>query len=96
MFVSFDSQGTARLEDVDNFKAFKVVLSPSMDNAAAALTQVGRVDGSHLWIPRRWIEQHGRVTELAWLSGLDKMVEFASSAGWVDDDGAIRAHIETG
>jgi hypothetical protein len=35
-----------------------------------------------------------RVTEPPWLASLDGMLECAGAHGWLDDEGAIRAHVE--
>jgi hypothetical protein len=38
----------------------------------------------------------GRTLGPRWESGLTAMLEYASAHGWVDDDGAVRAHVEWG
>jgi hypothetical protein len=32
--------------------------------------------------------------DTAWLAGFESMLQYASTAGWVGKDGAVRAHIE--
>jgi hypothetical protein len=35
-----------------------------------------------------------RATHPGWLASLDGMLEYAGAHGWLDDAGAIRAHVE--
>jgi hypothetical protein len=90
MYVTFDG-GTPHLEDIDNFRALKVVIAAG---DPAALETVGRVDGDHVWLDRAWLESNGRTDDPAWAKEFAGMAAYAEKAGWVDDTGAIRAHIE--
>jgi hypothetical protein len=94
MFINLNA-GTATLEDVDNFKAFKVTTSLKPAEITVALATAGRVEGTHIWINAAWLKAHGRPNDAAWLAGLNKMLDYAKGAGWVDEHGAVRAHIET-
>ena len=96
MIIEVGRSGEPRLSDVDNFRAFKVVSALTGETRDAVLSKVGRVEDNHLWVPRAWIERHGRLDDKAWLAGLGNMVDYAAKAGWIDADGAIRAHIENG
>jgi hypothetical protein len=91
MYVMFDG-GTPRLMDSDNFRALKVVVAAG---ETPALDRVGRVDGDHVWLERAWLEANGRPDDPAWVNGFAGMAAYARKSGWVDDTGAIRAHIET-
>jgi len=91
MHVTFDGD-VPRLEDIDNFRAFKIVLAPGQRPAFEAL---GRVDGDHVWLDRAWLESQGRPADPDWAKGFAGMIGYAEKSGWVDDQGAIRAHIET-
>jgi hypothetical protein len=86
--------GTATLEDIDNFKAFKVKTSLPPMAIAGALATAGRFDGEHAWIYAAWLKEHGRPGDSAWLANLDKMLDYAKGAGWTDEHGAVRAHLE--
>jgi hypothetical protein len=81
MFINLGA-GTATLEDIDNFKIFRVTTSLARTERQQALTAIGRPDGAYIWI------------DAAWLAGFAKMLDYAKDAGWVDGTGAIRAHIE--
>jgi hypothetical protein len=95
MFVNLIA-GAATLQDIDNFKAFKVVTSLPEGAIAGALGAAGRVDGKHVWIDPAWVKAHGRPDDTAWVAGLNKMLDYAKGAGWTDEHGAVRAHIESG
>lgn len=95
MFVKLSSAGVASLEDADNFKAFKIVAEGHGATAAPGLSSIGRLDGEHVWVDPGWLKVNGRPDDAGWIAGLDKMLAYAKTAGWVDDHGAVRAHIET-
>jgi hypothetical protein len=92
MIIKITAAGAATLEDADNFKAFKVVSAAA---PAAAFAAVGRLDGDHVWVNPAWLKAHGRSDDSDWLTGLEKMLNYAKGAGWLDERGAVRAHIET-
>ena len=92
MFINIPASGQATLEDADNFKAFKVVIAPAAPSAAFAA--IGRRDGGHVWVNPAWLKTNGRPEDPTWLAGLEKMLGFAKGAGWLDETGAVRAHVE--
>lgn len=63
------------------------------------LAQVGSLVGStrHVFVMpemlRRMAGDYG--VEPGWNAKFDRMVAYATERGWVSEDGAIRAHIET-
>jgi len=91
MFVTFDGN-IPRLDDIDNFRALKLVVAAG---ERPPLDRVGRVDGDHVWLDRAWLEANGRPADPDWVRAFAGMIGYAEKSGWVDDDGAIRAHIET-
>jgi hypothetical protein len=94
MFIKVASEGGPSLEDAGNFKAFKVVSEIPLEAAAPLLAGVGRVDGTHIWVDPAWLKANGP-DDAGWQTGLAKMLDYAKTAGWVDDAGAVRAHIES-
>jgi hypothetical protein len=90
MIVRIPASGTAILEDVDNFEAFKIIAA-APDTAFAEL---GRRDGAHVWVDIAWLKANGRPDDMNWLAGLDKMLAYAEASGWIDESGAVRGHIE--
>ena len=94
MFIAFDPAGIPRLEDADNFRAFKVVYPTSLSGKRTVLSAVGRFDeAGYLWVERAWLEENSP-RDAGWQKGFDAMVTYAATLGWVDDVGSIRAHIE--
>jgi len=96
MIIRFDLAGTATLEDIDNFRAFKVVAVCGADQLAPALTGSGRLDNNgNAWISRNWLMAQGRPDDTEWLAGFRAMHQYASAHGWVDSaTDSLRAHIE--
>jgi len=90
MFIKIPEAGPATLEDVDNFKAFKIVLA-APDTAPGP---VGRRDGAYVWVNVAWLQANGRPDEADWQARLDNMLGYAKRAGWIDESGAVRGHIE--
>jgi hypothetical protein len=68
------------LRDAEDFTALKVVAQ--------------RAD--HVWLTREEIERLAgdRSRDPAWRDQLETMLAYAASKGWVNDEGAVRAHVE--
>ncbi|MDZ4736153.1 MAG: hypothetical protein SGJ07_07360 [Rhodospirillaceae bacterium] len=101
MIISLDTGRGPRLDDPDNFRAFKVTAPAGMDRDALgrALGAVGRLheDGSeHAWIAEAALRKlAGRADDKAWNDQATGMIDYARRSGWIDAaTGAIRAHIE--
>lgn len=96
MFLQVTQDLKVSLEDADNFKAFKVVAATASDEAlrtALAEAGAGRLDGEHVWVSADWLRaQAGGSAE--WGKNFEGLLAFAGSKGWLDDQGAVRAHIE--
>jgi len=93
MIIKIEASQPAKLEDADNFRAFKLVCASQRADSVDALAQVGRLDGEHVWVDPQWIKSNAPAGD-EWQAGFRKMVDYAASAGWVDEAGNIRAHIE--
>jgi hypothetical protein len=95
MRIVLDRHGDARLEDADDFRAFSVAANCLPAALGAAVSKIGRLDeGGHAWIARSWLMEQGRSADSAWLAQFEAMSAYAAKAGWLDADGAIRAHVE--
>ncbi len=95
MFIAFDPAGIPRLEDADNFRAFKVVCPANLIDQRTVLGAVGRFDeAGYLWVASAWLEKYSP-PDAGWRKSFDAMVTYAATRGWVDDVGSIRAHIES-
>ena len=84
------------LRDEGDFTAFKVVVDGVGDWAdlSDAVAGRARVEPPHLWVDAGEVRALGRPEDPEWCRQLDQMVDFARSKGWLDQDGAIRAHCE--
>jgi hypothetical protein len=51
---------------------------------------------SHVWVTREQLTTlaGNHADDPSWREGLEKMVAYAKSRGWVSEDGAVRAHVE--
>ncbi|MEX0808999.1 MAG: hypothetical protein WD044_09740 [Dongiaceae bacterium] len=99
MIISLDTGRGPRLDDPDNFRAFKVTAPSGMDRDAltAALTPVGRPgEGETTWIDETALRKlAGRGDDKEWNDQATGMIDYARRSGWIDPaSGAIRAHIE--
>jgi hypothetical protein len=91
-----DARMMLALRDQDDFTAFKLVIEGEggWGDLSRALRGTGRVDPPHVWIGSAALRSLGRADDPAWMEGLDAMMAFAGSHGWVDQHGAVRAHCE--
>ena len=73
-------QPVVQVREPDDFTAFKLVLEVP----------------EHAWIaPDVLIELAGRGGDDEWKQNLAGMLAYAAGKGWCDEDGRVRAHIET-
>jgi hypothetical protein len=91
---------TVRLVEPDDFGAFMIIArSPEVDRERLepAVGRFGRMtaDG-HVAVDVTAVKALAgeRATESGWLASLDGMLAYAGAHGWLDDEGAIRAHVE--
>jgi hypothetical protein len=93
VFIEVDGGGPARLADADNFRAFSVVVAGDPD-VAEALAGLGTVDGEHAWLDPGAVKALAGEVGERWHADFDAMIAYATSKGWTDDGGRVRAHIE--
>lgn len=98
MLIRITSAGEAVLEEPGDFRRFSIRFDPGSRGtpaAEAALARLARPEGEAAWVCaealRRLAPQGG---DAEWRRGLDGMVAFAATRGWVDEAGRIRAHVE--
>jgi hypothetical protein len=93
MVIRVSSNSALRLEDGDNFKAFKVLTDVAPRATAEALIDTAEVIGDYAWVfemaLREFAPQHP-----AWQAGVTTMIESVRPFGWIDETGRIRAHIQ--
>lgn len=96
MLIKVTDAGGLLLEGSEDFGSFSIEIGENAGRCAgAALARIARMEGEGY----AWVRQDGlraicpRAGEAEWEAGLAKMVGFAASKGWLDPEGAIRAHI---
>lgn len=99
MLIRVTPTGEVVLEEADDFRRFSIRFDPAARGAAAAedaLARIARPDGEHAWVAEEALRALAPCRgDPAWAAGLAGMIAFARKHGWVDDQGGIRAHIET-
>ena len=96
MFVRVDAAaGRSELHEADDLQRLHVELvgGDEPGAAAAALGDLGRVDGEHAWLDIAALRAAGPA-DPGWVERFDAMIEYARSKGWTDGAGAVRAHVE--
>ena len=94
MIIAVDAAGLVALEDAGNFRAFAIRLAAG-GVAEAALSRIARRDGAHWWVAQDALCALAPLGgDADWRARLAGMVGFARQHGWVDEAGAIRAHVE--
>jgi hypothetical protein len=84
----------------DDFATFKVVVqgpAPDAERLAAAIAHIGRMSGeSHAFIDVEAVLAlaDARAQDQTWRALLEEMLDYARAHGWLDERGAIRAHVE--
>jgi hypothetical protein len=85
------------LAEPDDFKAFKLVLTDDRPSLATQLAGTG-IAGveEHAWIEIDAVRRlAGDAATPEWEDSFSKMLDYARSKGWVDDERAtVRAHVE--
>jgi hypothetical protein len=95
VIVRTTKEGTRVLEP-DDFKSLHLQTDGS-EQAAAAIARLGRlVDPDHVFVPAQTLVTLAAPASAApaWRTGFDAMIAYADKHGWVDDEGAVRMHIE--
>ena len=98
MYIVVDGDGVTVCE-ADNLKALSVRTNQAL--TAGALGSLGEpsADGAHVWLNVDALRSAARATlssdqREAWVSGFDGMIAYATSKGWTDTHGRVRAHVE--
>jgi hypothetical protein len=100
MFVKVSANNTVTLEDRDNFRAFKLVVTGNpakLDMVRSALAGTAELpDDKTAWIFEAALRRLENVAQdQAWQHNLSGMIEKARPHGWIDEERkAIKAHIE--
>jgi len=98
MFVKVSADRSVSLEDRDNFRAFKLLVTGNaskLDDVRKVLAGVAELpDEQTAWISEAALRRMPGAND-AWQQNLSAMIEKAKPHGWVDETRkAIKAHIE--
>lgn len=99
MFVTAGQKAAPRVEDQENFRAFKLVVQGG-ENALTGLRKAPPAgltfEEDHAWIAAdALVSWAGRAEDAAWRENLHRMIAFARQHGWVREEPlSIRAHVE--
>ena len=100
MFIGVYATNDVTFEDVNNFRAFKVVVkipNSNLEEVQIALRGVATLtDRDTAWVSADALRQWGSVKDDAeWQNNFDAMIEKAKPHGWVDEvNNTIQAHVE--
>lgn len=100
MEINVRQDFTVSLRDAGNFKVFKVVAALNRSAYEAVRAHFGDVgyfrEPHTAFINEHWLRgQDETRDDAAWQHGLDQMISYAQSKGWIDArTGAIQAHVE--
>lgn len=68
------------LREPDDFTGFKILVKPG-DGAGVPVSVLRALAGE-------------RAEDAEWQGNLERMLAYAAEHGWIQEDGAIRAHVE--
>lgn len=96
MIINIDASGALRLDDAANFRGFHIAGQRPADPTVYAARGLHFDDDlGHAWVePNAVRTLVGIVADPEWVEGFNAMVGYATSKGWTDDHGRIRAHTE--
>jgi hypothetical protein len=100
MFIKVSADGSVTLEERDNFRTFKLVVTGNaakLDTARKTLAGVAELpDEKTAWIFEAALRRFVDVAQdQAWQQNLSAMIEKAKPHGWIDENRkAIKAHVE--
>jgi hypothetical protein len=100
MFLKVAAASVVSLEDINNFRSFKVVVAtPDAELGAVrqALADVAALpDRDTAWVSEQALGGwSGLADDAQWQAALSAMIEKARPHGWIDEaNKAIKAHVE--
>ena len=98
MIVNVDVDGNVSMtRDTGNFAKFCVAATPGVDiDGALQRGEAGHLPDEDARIRVDWLRAQAAGLSLpaSWYQGLEGMLQYAASKGWLHDDGTISAHIE--
>jgi hypothetical protein len=99
MNITIDSSGEGAricLESPEDFMGFAVIATGPEAGFAEAVSGIGTYDGTHVFVrPDALCTLAGDLAQDPdWRAQLSGMLAYAKTKGWLDEHGAIQAHVE--
>jgi hypothetical protein len=100
MKIVVDRDECVQVDDLDNFRSFKIVCDVRLDasDLSRALAGLATVidDGAAAWVvPDALLGRLPGTPSPKWLQSFTEMIETAARFGWVNSSyGTVRAHVE--
>ena len=101
MIIVIDASDFPSLDDVENFKQFKIIAHGALFGSEYLVQQIGLLgsmdeNGDHVWVSiSKFLSLFGSNRSEAWLDNFSKMLESAGKYGFLNSDRtAFRSHIE--
>lgn len=101
MIIVIGTSDSLRLEDVENFRQFKIVTNATLFGSEYLSKQIGMLgsieeNGNYVWVLiSEFMSLFGSGRSEAWLDNFSKMLEDADKYGFLNSDRtAFRSHIE--
>ncbi|MDQ0823788.1 hypothetical protein QFZ69_004734 [Arthrobacter sp. V1I7] len=100
MYIEIDpSHGhlLPRLLDAENFRALKLVIAGDAFQGPEVALRLGKwVGDAHVFIQPNDIVTlaRGMAATPEWIKQFDAMIDYAAASGWMNEEGAVRLHVE--
>ena len=98
MYVKIDQNFSATLEDVQNFRVFKLVISNKITDLTVLADKIPElvhtVEENHAWLSQDTVEKLGPA-DANWVRQYQGMIAYAETKGWTRGvPPEVAAHIE--
>lgn len=94
MLIRIDGKGGVSLEDPEDFTRFSILAAPGI-SVADALNSIALVEGHYAWVAPDAVRRLApKSNQRDWDKNFKGMLDYAERKGWMNSDGAVRAHIE--
>jgi hypothetical protein len=98
VIVEIDNEAKVTIQQAEDLRAFKVashLKELAAVDSALGNAKAGRVEGGYAWVNPQWLlKQSPNSSSTEWMLRFDKMLEYARSSGYLNNQGEIRAHID--
>jgi len=98
MYIVVSEAGVS-VHDADDLKSLSIRAARALTAEAMGTLGEPTDDGTHAWLDVAVLRATAEATlppsaREAWRTGFDGMIAYATSKGWTDERGRVRAHLE--